>query len=144
MSADLLIRNATVYDGLGGEPFEANVAVEGTRISAVGDAVSARREIDAGGIALAPGFIDTHSHDDGAFLRHPDMGFKLAQGVTTVVAGNCGFSAIPAEPSADSNTASGGILAGLGDADFTDLVGYFDAVLARKPAINNKIGRAHV
>ncbi|MEC9286102.1 MAG: D-aminoacylase [Pseudomonadota bacterium] len=143
MSADLLIRNATVYDGLGGEPFEANVAVEGTRISAVGDAVSARREIDAGGIALAPGFIDTHSHDDGAFLRHPDMGFKLAQGVTTVVAGNCGFSAIPAEPSADSNTASGGILAGLGDADFTDLVGYFDAVLARKPAINNMMLVGH-
>tara|TARA_B100000929_G_scaffold54734_1_gene40576 strand:+ start:1631 stop:3121 length:1491 start_codon:yes stop_codon:yes gene_type:complete len=143
LSADLLIRNATVYDGLGGEPFEANVAVEGTRISAVGDAVSARREIDAGGIALAPGFIDTHSHDDGAFLRHPDMGFKLAQGVTTVVAGNCGFSAIPAEPSADSNTASGGILAGLGDADFTDLVGYFDAVLARKPAINNMMLVGH-
>ena len=66
MNADLLIRNATVYDGLGGDPFEANVAVEGSRISAVGDAVPARREIDAGGIALAPGFIHTQSHDDRA------------------------------------------------------------------------------
>ncbi|MEC9239822.1 MAG: D-aminoacylase [Pseudomonadota bacterium] len=143
MSADLLIRNATVYDGLGGEPFEANVAVEGTRITAVGEAVPAYREIDAGGIALAPGFIDTHSHDDGAFLRHPDMAFKLAQGVTTVVAGNCGFSAIPAEPSTDPNVASGGILAGLSDADFTDLEGYFDAVIARKPAINNMMLVGH-
>jgi len=143
LSADLLIRNATVYDGLGGEPFEANVAVEGTRITAVGEAVPAHREIDAGGIALAPGFIDTHSHDDGAFLRHPDMAFKLAQGVTTVVAGNCGFSAIPAEPSTDSNVASGGILAGLNDATLTDLKGYFDAVIARKPAINNMMLVGH-
>ena len=123
MTADLLIRNAAVYDGLGGKSFQANVAVEGTKISAVGEAVPANREIDAEGLSLAPGFIDTHSHDDGAFLRHPDMAFKLAQGVTTVVAGNCGFSAIPAEPSIDPNVASGGILAGLNDATFTDLAG---------------------
>ena len=73
MTADLLIRNATVYDGLGGEPFQANVAVEGTKISAVGEAVPANHEIDAEGLSLAPGFIDTPSHDDGAFLRHPDL-----------------------------------------------------------------------
>ncbi|MCH2336002.1 MAG: D-aminoacylase [Pseudomonadales bacterium] len=143
MTADLLIRNATVYDGLGGEPFQANVAVEGTKISAVGEAVPTNHEIDADGLSLAPGFIDTHSHDDGAFLRHPDMAFKLAQGVTTVVAGNCGFSAIPAEPSIDPNVASGGILAGLNDATFTDLEGYFDAVIKRKPAINNMMLVGH-
>ena len=143
MTADLLIRNATVYDGLGGEPFQANVAVEGTKISAVGEAVPTNHEIDADGLSLAPGFIDTHSHDDGAFLRHPDMAFKLAQGVTTVVAGNCGFSAIPAEPSVDPNVASGGILAGLSDATFTDLEGYFDAVIKRKPAINNMMLVGH-
>ncbi len=88
-------------------------------------------EVDGTGLALAPGLIDVHSHDDGAFLRHPGMAFKLAQGVTTVVTGNCGFSAIPAcDPKADVLAASGGILAGV-DGAFTDLAGYFDAVLER-------------
>ena len=70
------------------------------------------------------------------------MGFKLAQGVTTVVAGNCGFSAIPADPEQDTVKASGGILAGVGN-NFTDLNGYFDAVLALKPAINNMMLVGH-
>ena len=64
--------------------------------------------------------IDTHAHDDGAFFRYPGMEFKLAQGVTTVVSGNCGFSAVPADPQADSVAASGGILAGV-EGQFTDL-----------------------
>ena len=79
-----------------------------------------------------PAFIDTHSHDDGAFFRHPGMEFKLAQGVTTVVAGNCGFSAIPLDPSVDPGRASGGILAGL-EGSFTDLEGYFEAALHKGP-----------
>jgi len=64
------------------------------------------------------------------------MAFKLAQGVTTCVCGNCGFSAIPAIPGADQAAASGGILAGL-EGDFTDLEGYFAEALKRRPAINN-------
>jgi N-acyl-D-aspartate/D-glutamate deacylase len=70
------------------------------------------------------------------------MGFKLAQGVTTVVSGNCGFSAIPADPDQDSVAASGGILAGL-TGEFTDLDGYFQAALLRKPAINNMMLVGH-
>ena len=96
---DLLIRNVAVLDGSAAPAFNADVAIDGGRIAAIitdGSGGSADREIDAGGACLAPGFIDTHSHDDGAFFRHPGMEFKLAQGVTTVVAGNCGFSAIPA------------------------------------------------
>lgn len=143
MAADLLIRNVDVLDGTGSEAFAANVAVENGRIVAVGDAIAASAEIDGTGKTLAPGFIDTHSHDDGAFLRHPGMEFKLAQGVTTVVAGNCGFSAVPAEPGANAAAASGGILAGLADADFSDLAGYFDAVLAADPAINNMMLVGH-
>jgi len=143
--ADLSIRNVSVLDGTGGEPFSADVVVEGGRISSVEPTlrgVPAAREIDGSGLTLAPGFIDTHAHDDGAFFRHPGMEFKLAQGVTTVVSGNCGFSAIPADPDQDSVAASGGILAGLAG-DFTDLEEYFQAVLEGKPAINNMMLVGH-
>ncbi len=139
---DVIIRNASILDGSGGPAFEGDVEITDGRISAIGTVGVADTEIDAHGACLAPGFIDTHSHDDGAFFKHPDMGFKLAQGVTTVVAGNCGFSAIPAVADADPVAASGGILAGL-EADFTDLDGYFAAVLKRKPAINNMMLVGH-
>ena len=139
---DLVIRNARVLDGTGSAAIEADVAIEGDKISQIGNVAAGKREIDARGMTLAPGFIDTHSHDDGAFFRHPGMEFKLAQGVTTVVAGNCGFSAIPADPALDSARASGGILAGVAG-DFSDLNGYFDAVMAHKPAINNMMLVGH-
>jgi len=133
---DLAIHNVRVLDGSGGAAYAADVEVDGGRIRAVGRAGPATREIDGHGACLAPGFIDTHAHDDGAFFRYPGMEFKLAQGVTTVVSGNCGFSAIPADPAGDAAAASGGILAGV-VGDFTDLAGYFAAVLERRPAINN-------
>lgn len=134
---DLIIRNARIVDGSGQPAFEGDVEVDEGRIRSIGSATgTARQEVDAHGLHLSPGFIDVHSHDDGAFIRHPDMAFKLAQGVTTCVCGNCGFSAIPARAGADQATLSGGILAGL-QGDFTDLEGYFDAALAAGPAINN-------
>lgn len=130
---DLTIRNANVIDGTGTPAFKGDVEIEGGRIASVGTAHgTSRAEIDAGGLTLAPGFIDVHSHDDGAFIRHPDMAFKLAQGVTTCVCGNCGFSAIPATPGAMGE----GILAGSGG-DFSNLEGYFDTVLAGRPSINS-------
>jgi N-acyl-D-amino-acid deacylase len=139
---DLAIRNINILDGTGAPAFQGDIGIHGDRICAVGEVGSADAEIDGNGLHLAPGFIDTHSHDDGAFFRHPDMAFKLSQGVTSVVAGNCGFSAIPADPSVDASRASGGILAGL-ESDFTDLDGYFTEVLKRKPAINNMMLVGH-
>ncbi|MDA1077114.1 MAG: D-aminoacylase [Proteobacteria bacterium] len=142
---DISIRNVSVLDGNGGEAYSADVGIAEGRIVAVdrtGALGVADVEIDGLGMTLAPGLIDTHAHDDGAFFRHPGMEFKLAQGVTTVVSGNCGFSAIPADPTMDSVAASGGILAGL-DGEFTDLEGYFDAVLKRGPAINNMMLVGH-
>ncbi len=139
---DLVIRNVEILDGLGGPVVTGDVAIEGGRISQVGDVAAGREEIDGLGQTLVPGFIDTHSHDDGAFFRHPDMAFKMAQGVTTVVSGNCGFSAIPIDPDVDPGRASGGILAGL-DSTFTDLNGYFDAALKKGPGINNMMLVGH-
>lgn len=94
---DLLIRGGTVIDGTKAPRFDADVAVKDGRIAAIGQLADARAEktIDAKGLIVAPGFIDAHTHDDQALLSQPDMRFKISQGVTTVVAGNCGISAAP-------------------------------------------------
>jgi len=99
LRCDLIIRDATVFDGLGNPRVRADVGVSSDRIVAVGDlgATEADREVDADGMALAPGFIDAHTHDDRAVLCGPDcMLCKMSQGVTTVVVGNCGVSLSPA------------------------------------------------
>lgn len=95
---DVLIRDAMVVDGSGAEPLRADVAITGDRIAAIGQlhTYSASQTITAQGRALAPGFIDTHTHDDTSVVRSPEMLPKLSQGVTTVVVGNCGISAAPA------------------------------------------------
>ena len=139
---NLTIRNVHILDGLGGEAIHGDVGISDGKICEVGAASAGKKEIDGTGQYLAPGFIDTHSHDDGAFFRYPGMEFKLAQGVTTVVAGNCGFSAVPLDPEVDPGRASGGILAGL-ESTFTDLEGYFKSALAKKPGINNMMLVGH-
>ena len=139
---DFNIRNARIIDGSGGPVRQADLAIKDHRIVEIGQVGPAEIELDAAGNCLAPGLIDTHAHDDGAFLKHPDMTFKLSQGVTTVVNGNCGFSAIPMDNSAEGIKASGGILTGI-ESGFTDLEGYFKTVLARKPAINNMMLVGH-
>jgi len=90
-----VLKNATVYDGTGADPFPADVRIADGRIDLVGEVVSAAREIDATGLAVAPGFIDVHTHDDFAAVVHPDMGFKVRGGVTTCVVGNCGMGCAP-------------------------------------------------
>lgn len=91
----MAFRNATVVDGTGRAPYVADVAVDGDLISDIGDVGVADTDIDATGLILSPGFIDIHTHDDWALTARPDMAFKTLQGVTTVVTGNCGTSALP-------------------------------------------------
>lgn len=100
MIHDILIRHGQVIDGSGAKRFQADVAVDGDRITAVGDLAGhgGREVIDAAGCIVAPGFIDAHAHDDIALLAEPDMPSKVSQGCTTVVVGNCGFSAAPLSP----------------------------------------------
>jgi N-acyl-D-amino-acid deacylase len=96
MHADLILRNATVIDGSGTSRYTADVAIAGDRIAGVGRfETSDAPVLDATGQVLAPGFIDSHTHDDGYLLAHPDMTPKVSQGITTVVTGNCGISLAP-------------------------------------------------
>ncbi|HTQ77243.1 MAG TPA: D-aminoacylase [Burkholderiales bacterium] len=96
-SYDLIVRGATVVDGTRAPRFQADVAVAGDRIAALGRLPGAKAalELDATGKIIAPGFIDAHTHDDRLLLSAPEMAPKASQGVTTVIAGNCGVSLAP-------------------------------------------------
>ena len=133
---DLLIRGGTVVDGTGSPGVQADVAVRGDRIAAIGalDGATAEREIDATGRTVAPGFVDVHSHDDAAALSTP-LDFKLQQGVTTDIVGNCGAGVAPLR---DGQTMPGTelIMGALPDVKWHTFGEYMAAVEAHKPAIN--------
>ncbi|MEQ9862464.1 D-aminoacylase [Pectobacterium cacticida] len=98
-SATLVIRDALVFDGSDDMPISADVAIAGEAIMAIGapGSLVGEQVIEARGLALAPGFIDVHTHDDRALLIPGMMTAKLSQGVTTVITGNCGLSLAPAQ-----------------------------------------------
>ncbi|OBJ03039.1 amidohydrolase [Mycobacterium alsense] len=100
MTYDLIIRNGTIVDGLGGEPFVGDVAVRDGVIESVGPhgalgSATARREIDATGLLVTPGFVDLHTHYDGQSIWSERLTPSSAHGVTTVVMGNCGVGFAP-------------------------------------------------
>jgi len=96
MSYDLIIRNGTIVDGLGGEPVVGDVAVSNGVIAAVGAVDGdAAREIDATGLLVTPGFVDLHTHYDGQAIWSDRMTPSSAHGVTTAVMGNCGVGFAP-------------------------------------------------
>ena len=95
---DVVIRGGTVFDGTGAEGREADVAMRGGVITAIAPAIagSARVEIDARGKAVAPGFVDPHSHGDSSLFDDPRAESVIRQGITTVVVGQDGSSRAPA------------------------------------------------
>jgi len=98
---DLIIRHGLIYDGSSTEPVEADIAIDGAHITAIGtlDTHSrAREEIDATGKIVTPGFVDIHTHYDGQVTWDPYLAPSSCHGVTTVVMGNCGVGFAPCKP----------------------------------------------
>jgi len=132
----VLIKGGTVYDGSGRAPERADVLVRGGKIADIGrlDAV-ADRVLAAEGLAVAPGFIDIHSHSDLTVLSDPRCVSAIRQGVATELVGNCGFGAFPVRDPALGRLATYGFdneadtfNAGAGD--------YLDRVDHTRPAVN--------
>lgn len=98
MSAEIVIRGGTVVDGSGARGRVADVAIAGGVISEIGPSLSGEHELDASGCVVAPGFIDIHTHYDAQVFWDPDLRPSSYHGVTTVVAGNCGFTIAPTRP----------------------------------------------
>ncbi|MFI1577052.1 amidohydrolase family protein [Embleya sp. NPDC020630] len=102
--ADLLVRGGTVVDGTGAPPTPADVRIRGGVIVEVGPGLlpdgGTERVVEAGGAYVAPGFIEAHTHVDGAMWWNPDLDPLPAYGTTTVVFGNCGMSVAPLRESA--------------------------------------------
>jgi len=97
MTYDLIIRNGTIVDGLGGDPYVGDVAVRDGVIAGVGhvNGEKAKQEIDAAGLLVTPGFVDLHTHYDGQSIWSERLTPSSAHGVTTVVMGNCGVGFAP-------------------------------------------------
>ena len=138
---DLVIRGGTVYDGTGAAGVRADVGLRGARVVAFGTITTrGDAELDASGLAVAPGFVDVHSHDDYAVLLQPDMPFKVLQGVTSDVVGNCGSGVVPfaaglqgfrrLHPDADP-------------APWEGFTGYLERVDAARPSCNVAVLMGH-
>lgn len=97
MAFDVLITGGKIFDGTGGGWFSSDIGVSDGKIAAMGRLTGSRAEleIDGGGLAVSPGFIDPHSHTDITILPFPTADSKVMQGVTTEVVGNCGLAVAP-------------------------------------------------
>ena len=146
MSHDLVIRGGTVVDGTGTEPFLADVAIEGDQIVEIGKVGGkGKREIEAGGLTVSPGFIDLHTHLDAQIGWDPQVTSVSWHGVTTALLGNCGVTFAPCKVSdreflaemmeAVEDIPKNAILHGL-PWTWESYGGYLEALEALKPSIN--------
>jgi len=98
---DIIIKNGMILDGTASPYLRTDIAVKDGKIAKIAkdlDITAAAKVIDASGLTVTPGFIDSHSHADGAVLSYPDMTEKAEQGITTSIGGQCGSSPAPISP----------------------------------------------
>ena len=135
MSETTLLKNGLLIDGTGKAGYRADVLLDGDSIAQIGtiSQPAAEQVIDCTGLAIAPGFIDAHTHDDAIVLDAPGMLPKISQGVTTVIVGNCGISLAPLVTEKPIEPLG---LLGTQRFRFERLAAYADAVNATRPAIN--------
>jgi N-acyl-D-aspartate/D-glutamate deacylase len=146
MDGTVVLRGGTVIDGTGAPGRVADVAVEGGRVAAVGPGLTGTTELDASGQVVAPGFIDIHTHYDAQVFWDPDLTPSSFHGVTTVVAGNCGFSIAPCRPDGVEllvrtlqhveDMSFDTLMAGVPWDEFTSFPQYLDAVERRGVSLN--------
>ena len=135
---DIVIRNGRIVDGSGAAPLLADLGIRNDRIIAIGDlsAATADRIIDAETLAVAPGFIDMHTHTDIELLVNPRAESKIHQGVTTEVAGNCGSSPFPlTEQDRLEALTQRQARYGIND-NWTDISGFYRALKKRGTSVN--------
>src|SRR3990172_1320875 len=149
---DLVIRGGCVVDGTGAEPFEADVAVDAGRVSALEPAAArGREEIDARGKLVTRGFVDVHTHFDGQATWDPLLTPSCWHGVTTAVMGNCGVGFAPAR--VEDRAYLIGLMEGVEDIPGTALAEgidwqwetfpeYLDALQPKPPARGPPTGRS--
>jgi N-acyl-D-amino-acid deacylase len=136
---DLVLRGALLYDGLGSPPMVGDLAVRGERIAAVGSigpVPRGTRVLDLGGLALAPGFVDIHSHTDLSLLVNHRAESKVRQGVTTEVTGQDGSSIGPWTPEQARRVAEEQRERYGTGIDFHDLAGFFARLERERPSVN--------
>ncbi len=133
----LIVEGADLYDGSGGVPVRTDLALVDDRIALIGDLSErdAHEKVDGRGLALAPGFIDVHSHSDELWLANPRCDGKIVQGVTTEIGGNCGSSVAPLTGTALELRRESLRPLGL-EPEWSDLAGFFELVERTGVALN--------
>ena len=122
---DLIIKNGFIVDGTGMPSYRSDIAIQDGKIARIGRGLSdARTVIDATGLTVTPGFIDSHSHSDSTVLTYPDQREKIEQGITTSIAGQCGTTLAPI--SRDITPENASMVEGFGlDTDIYSTMGSF-------------------
>lgn len=131
----LVIRNGTIVDGTGGEPYKADILLKDGQIERIGEIEPGFDELEARGRFVAPGFVDIHSHSDYTLLVDPRAMSAIYQGVTLEVVGNCGHGCFPIRDRADAARAIYGHSDAV-DVTWTTASGYFHRMEEAEPAVN--------
>ena len=138
---DIVLAGATVIDGTSAARRQADIGIDGDRITVVGDLgdAPARSRLDVSGLVVAPGFVDIHTHSDLSLLSNPGARSKIRQGITTEVLGNCGFSPAPVPPARADEVRGAIALIDLDRdvaMDWTGMAGYRTALADAATALN--------